>query len=81
MFPDSFNVEPSSDELQFLGDSFCVASAKFKNGTLTIQFQDGSVYEYYNVHIFVWYNLSRVTSKGWFFNKNIRSNYQFTKLS
>ena len=85
MFPENLDAasllaESGSDEPQFLGDSFCIATAKFTKGTLTIEFQDNSIYEYYNVHVFVWANLQRVTSKGYFFNKNIRSKYSFSRL-
>lgn len=78
----SFTAEATSDELQFLGDSQCVASGKYVRGTLTVKFMDGSLYEYYSVHPFVWYNLLRATSKGSYFNRNIRpKGYAFSRLS
>jgi hypothetical protein len=78
------SAERESGDYQFLGDSTCIAAAKFSmvNKTLTIRFEDGSEYEYYGVHPFVWYNLNRVTSRGWFFNKNIRNaGYEFSRIS
>lgn len=77
----SLIAESDSDEQQFLGDSFCISSAKFVKGDLTLEFQDGSMYVYHGVHVFVWANLQRSTSKGYFFNKNIRSRgYSFDRL-
>lgn len=64
-------------ELEYLGDSTCVQAAGFDKGELTVQFQDGSIYTYTGVSPLIWYNFKRVTSKGWFFNKNIRNNYSF----
>ena len=79
--PEIFQAESGTDEDQFLGDSDCIAQAKWFNGTLTIQFTDGTRYDYYGVHPFVWYNLQRATSKGWFFNKNIRpAGYSYSRV-
>ena len=72
------DLPAENDELQFIGDSTCVAAAKFVQGDLTIQFQDGTVYTYHEVHPFVWYNLLRALSKGWFFNRYIRNSYSFS---
>jgi hypothetical protein len=85
MFPPDFEkqltTENTSDEPQFIGDSFCIATAKYVGSTLTLEFQEGQIYEYYNVHRFVWYNLQRTVSKGEFFNKNIRNRgYSFSRL-
>lgn len=69
-------------DLEFLGDSDCIASAGYdiEEQTLTIEFTDNSSYEFYGVHPFVWFNLQRVTSKGWFFNKNIRNRYSYERV-
>lgn len=72
------DVMNPGDDYEFIGDSSCVAAAKFSKGDLSIQFQDGSTYTYHEVHPFVWYNLLRATSKGWFLNRYIRNNYSFT---
>lgn len=64
-------------ELQYLGDSSCVQAAGYEKGELTVQFQDGSIYTYTGVSPLVWGSFLRVTSKGYFFNKNIRNNYSF----
>jgi hypothetical protein len=67
--------EFGDEDLQFIGDSTCIQAAKYNipTKTLIIQFQDGTIYQYYGVHLFVWYNLLRVLSKGWFFNTRIRN--------
>lgn len=81
MFPELL-AESGSNEMQFLGDSDCIQAAKFFKGDLTIQFTDGTSYVYHNVHVFVWSNFQRVTSKGWFFNHYIRNGgYAFERLS
>lgn len=66
-------------ELQYLGDSTCVQAAGFEAGELTVQFQDNSIYTYHDVHPFYWYNFLRSTSKGFYFNRNIRNNFSFTE--
>jgi hypothetical protein len=62
-------------EMEFLGDSRCVKAAGFDQGDLTVQFQDGRIYTYEGVSPLVWFNFLRSTSKGYFFNMNIRNNY------
>ena len=80
MFPELI-AESGSDEMQFLGDSFCIQAAKYYKGDLTIQFTDGTTYVYHNVHVFVWSNLQRCTSKGWYFNRYIRNaGYSYEQL-
>lgn len=69
------DVPPS--EWQFIGDSDCVRQVKYKKGKLAIELQDGSIYTYFDVHVFVYYNLIRSNSKGYFYNKNIRKRYSF----
>jgi hypothetical protein len=64
-------------ELEYLGDSSCVQSAGFDSGELTVQFKDGKIYTYVGVSPLVWFNFLRSTSKGYFFNRNIRNNYSF----
>jgi len=85
MFPPDFQPllerENTSTEPQFIGDSFCIATAKYVGTTLTLEFQEGQIYAYYNVHRFVWYNLQRTISKGEYFNRNIRPRgYSFSRL-
>jgi len=58
-------------------DSTCIASAGFEYPNLEIEFTDGSVYTYHGVSPFVWANLLRALSPGWFFNKYIRNRYTF----
>lgn len=80
MFPELI-ANSDSNEMQFLGDSDCISSAKYFKGTLTIKFTDGTSYAYSGVHPFVWANLQRSTSKGWFFNRYIRKQFSFERLS
>lgn len=87
MFPETPGLtrEAEEGELEFIGDSTCVQAARFKRGVLSttgklvIQFQDGTMYTYHNVHIFVWFNFKRALSKGFFFNRNVRNKYQFSE--
>lgn len=64
-------------DLEFLGDSSCVQAAGWQGGYLTVQFQDGKIYTYEQVPVGVWRNLKTYTSKGYFYNKNIRNVYSF----
>lgn len=64
-------------EMEFLGDSSCVAYAGYEAGYLTVEFQDGLVYTYHNVNPQVYGAFKRSTSKGYFFNKKIRNVYSF----
>lgn len=64
-------------DLEFLGDSTCVAAAGFKSGYLTVEFQDGSMYTYTDVEPQSWVAFKKSTSKGWHFNKYIRNRYSF----
>lgn len=51
------------------------------SGTLTIDFTDGTSYEYYNVSPLVFANLLRSNSKGGFFNRRIRNaGYGFSRV-
>lgn len=69
------DLDVKSSEWQFIGDSTCINSVRYKSGNLAIKFQDGTTYTYFDVHPFVYGNLIRSTSKGYFFNHNIRDNY------
>ena len=64
-------------DLEFLGDSSCIKAAGFSHGYLTIQFQDDSMYTYEGVDASTWRGLKISTSKGWYYNKNIRNSYSF----
>jgi len=60
-------------DLEFLGDSSCIAAAGWKSNTLVIHFQDGTVYSYEGVSQWIWVALKRSVSKGYYFNHNIRN--------
>ena len=67
-------------------DSSCVEAAGWTfessgTGDLLIEFTDGTSYTYHEVSPLVYANLSRAISKGWFYNKNIRNRYDFTRNS
>jgi hypothetical protein len=81
----SFSSDPSFGDLEPI-DSSCVEAAgwTFESsgvGDLHIDFTDGTSYTYHNVSPLVYANLLRALSKGWFFNRYIRNNYDFTRES
>lgn len=47
---------------------------------LTIEFNNGSTYEYYNVPLSVWEGLKGASSKGRYFNAEILGVYKFSKV-
>jgi KTSC domain len=52
-----------------------------ESSTLRVEFLNGTMYEYYNVPLEIFNDLSNAGSKGQFFNSNIRKGgYPFTKL-
>lgn len=62
-------------------DSTCMESAGWETGDLTINFNDGTSYIYHGVSPLQYANLLRALSKGWYFNKHIRNNYDFTRTA
>lgn len=58
-------------------DSSCVEAIGWEAGDLQVDLTDGSSYVYHNVSPLVYANFLRVLSKGWFYNKYIRSRYSF----
>ena len=48
--------------------------------TLEIEFNDGSVYQYFNVPERVYQGLMRAYSKGEFFHDYIRDTYSYTRV-
>ena len=49
--------------------------------TLEIEFNDGSIYQYYRVPGQIHRGLLSADSKGSYFQRNIRSKYRYTKVS
>ena len=64
-------------DLEFLGDSTCVAAAGYQSGYLTIEFQDGTMYTYTEVSPQAYVAFKRSVSKGYYFNINIRNRYPY----
>ena len=58
-------------------DSSCVESSSWLAGDMQVNFTDGTSYTYHRVSPLVYANFLRVLSKGWFFNKYIRDNYNY----
>jgi len=90
MFP--FDESPSEAEVtsdtgsadwQYIGDSECINAVKYdiKTNTLSIRFQDNSVYEYSDFPHLQFYNFIRSTSRGYFFNRAIRNNYEYSRIA
>ena len=48
--------------------------------TLEIEFNDGSVYQYFDVPEFEYYELIYSSSVGGYFHSDIKDHYQYTKL-
>lgn len=59
-----------------------VASIGYDSNTMTleVEFNSGSIYQYYDVPENVYQEFMRASSKGQFLNANIRLNYRCTKL-
>ena len=50
------------------------------NGTLTITFRSGAVYEYYGVPAAVWEGLLRAGSPGRFHHAQIKNHYSYRRI-
>jgi hypothetical protein len=48
---------------------------------LEIQFQSREIYKYFHVPQFVWEKFKSADSFGQFFNRHIKNNYPFERLS
>ncbi len=48
--------------------------------TLEVEFQDSSIYQYFDVPEMVWRELMQASSKGVYFHANIRDSYRYVKL-
>lgn len=56
-------------------------SMQYNAGTLTLEFNAGGTYEYYNVPQEVVSELQQAQSAGSYFHKFIREKYSFKRLS
>jgi lysyl-tRNA synthetase class 2 len=50
------------------------------SNTLEIQFQSGSIYQYFDVPMQVYEELKAAPSQGQYFNANIRNAYQYRRV-
>lgn len=48
--------------------------------TLEVEFQNGSVYQYYNVGLAIFEQLMQAGSKGQFLNQNIKNAYPYSRV-
>lgn len=69
-------------EREHIVASTAIASVKydFISDSVEITFTDGSIYSYSDVPMEVFVGLMRASSKGEFFNANIRNNYSFRRM-
>lgn len=64
-----------------MNQSSAIRSAEFNNGTLTVEFQSDSRYEYTGVPQAVYEGLQNASSVGQYFVANIRDRYPARRLS
>ena len=55
--------------------SSAIRAIGYEGGTLTVEFHTGRVYDHPNVPYSVFSTFLRATSKGTFYNQNIRGRY------
>ena len=63
-------------------DSSNLAAADYDpfNGTLTIQFRDGAIYEYYRVSYSAFAGLVSADSHGKYFHRHIKGHYDYRRI-
>lgn len=63
-------------------DSSNLASVGYDSGNkiLEIEFNSGSIYEYYNVPEYEYQNLMNADSHGKYFIANIRNDYRYSRI-
>ncbi len=62
-------------------DSSNIEEIGFGKGTLMIKFRGGAIYEFYSVPEEIFFSLKKAGSKGSFFHYNIKSKYDYKKIS
>jgi len=70
---DTINVTINSSNLKF-------ASYNTNNKTLTTSFNNGSIYEYYDVPWMCFTKFRAAESQGKFFNTDISRNYKYKRI-
>lgn len=58
-----------------------LSSVGYENSTLEVEFNNGTVYQYFNVPNFIYSALMSAYSHGEYFAQNIKSNYQCRKIN
>lgn len=61
-------------------DSKHLRDVEWDGGTLTIEFQDGSTYDYSDVPVGIYQELMGASSKSAFFRSNIKGRFEYTKV-
>lgn len=61
-------------------DSGHLKDVEWEEGVLTIQFRDGSVYQYADVPIGIYEELVGAGSKSHFFRENVKGKFEHTKV-
>lgn len=51
------------------------------SNTLEIEFNDGSIYQYFGVSVLVYQELMNAPSHGKYFAQNIKNDYEYQKIS
>jgi hypothetical protein len=64
-----------------LVQSSVIEEIDWKNHELTVTFMTGRVYVYSAVPQFVYFQFLRASSKGEYFNREIRDHYRFRELT
>ena len=77
--PGLFFNRPTQVYLESSALNFVVYDKRTRE--LVVNFKHGGIYKYFAVQPVVFYKLLADESSGQYFVKNIRNNYQFTKLS
>lgn len=61
-------------------ESSNIASVGYKDGTLSIEFNSGAIYQYENVPIRVYDVMMKADSVGKYFNAHIKSKYNYRRV-
>ena len=64
-----------------LDSSLLKAAAYSTDETLQLEFHTGPVYRYFHVPPTIFQNLMTATSKGAYFNRNIRNSFRYQRVA
>ena len=62
-------------------ESSNIASVGYEDGTLTVEFKSGGIYEYYYVPEIVYEHFLEAPSKGRYFIYHVRNDYSYNKIN